>query len=481
MRSPFPDGELVDAAEIGAVDAQSVRVWVRQPDKATVEARLEVEGRPPVTATTSLTDATDWTGAIHLRLPEPAPDRPFVCTVGASRLTGRLAPAAEARRGFAFGFGSCHRPYAATDDHITLRPVAGIYPAMVRDLRRHDARFVILGGDQVYSDELPPISVRDKLPGDAEHPPPLDVAVAAYRRVSRGFLGQAGFRALRESFPTYCIWDDHDIFNNWGSRLEKSSLDRRLFQAAARAYCEYQNQRNPEGGINPPPYHYTFRHGTAGFLVLDVRGARDYEHGQLLGAKQWADVQAYLHGPDAATVETLFVVSTIPIVHVARWMALLFDRAPGKGGDQVRDRWCSSAFIDSRDAVLGELFAWQAGAPTRQVIVLSGDIHAANGVTIRQRRGRGIIHQFTSSAFTSPHTPSQQILNMIAARGTNLFEPRFRFKRQFLAFANNFSVVQVNPLPGGGHRVTLTIRGWRSRSRTVSTAARLVCMPSNTR
>ena len=209
-----------------------------------------------------------------------------------------------------------------------------------------------------------------------------------------------------------------------------------------------------------------------------MRGARDFEHGQLLGEKQWADVQAYLRGPDAATVETLFVVSTIPIVHVARWMALLFDRVPGKGGDQVRDRWCSSAFIDSRDAVLDALFAWQTGAPARQVIVLSGDIHAAGDFTIRPQRGRGIIYQFTSSTFTSPHTPSQQILNTIAARGTNLFEPRFRFKRQFLAFANNFSIVQVTPLPSGGHRVALTIRGWRSRSRTLSTAARLVCMPA---
>jgi hypothetical protein len=479
MCSPFPDGELIDAAELGAIDSQSVRVWVRRPGAALVEARLEVEGCPPLTGSTSLSEATDWTGTIDLRLAEPAPDRPFVCTAGASQFAGRLAPAAEARRGFTFGFGSCHRPYDATDDHIQLRPVAGIYPAMVRDLRRRNARFVILGGDQVYSDELPPISVRDKLPGDAEHPPPLDVAVAAYRRVSRGFLGQTGFRALREAFPTYCIWDDHDIFNNWGSRLEKSPLDRCLFEAAARAYCEYQHQRNPEGGIGPPPYHYTFRHGTAGFLVLDVRGARDYEHGQLLGEKQWADVQAYLRGPDAATVETLFVVSTIPIVHVARWMAVLFDRAPGKGGDQVRDRWCSSAFIDSRNAVLEALFAWQAAAPSRQVIILSGDIHAANGFTIRPRRGRGIIHQFTSSAFTSPHTHAQQILNTIAARGTNLFEPRFRFKRRFLAFANNFSVVQLTPLPSGGHRVALTVRGWRSGSRTVSTAARMVCMPAD--
>jgi hypothetical protein len=213
--------------------------------------------------------------------------------------------------------------------------------------------------------------------------------------------------------------------------------------------------------------------------VLDVRGARDYEHGQLLGAEQWAAAQAYLHGPDAATLQTMFVVSSIPVVHVARWMAKLFDRAPGKGGDQVRDRWCSSAFVQNRDALLDELFVWQTGAPRRQAIVLSGDIHAANGFTIRRRRGRGVIRQFTSSALTSPHTPMQQFLNTIATRGSNLFEPRFRFERHFLAFANNFGVVRVDPLSDGGHRVALTIRAWRPRSRSLRTAARLVCTPED--
>jgi hypothetical protein len=45
MRSgtdPFPDGELADAAVLGAVDDRSVRVWARQPGRQSC-ARREPE------------------------------------------------------------------------------------------------------------------------------------------------------------------------------------------------------------------------------------------------------------------------------------------------------------------------------------------------------------------------------------------------------------------------------------------------------
>ena len=479
VTSAFPDGELHDAAEVGAVDSQSVRLWVRQPGARTVSARLEVEGEQPVTAQIPLSAETDWTGVITFTLPRPAPSRRFVCTLGEERRTGRLAPAPETHTGLTFGFGSCHRPFKVLGDRIALNEAAGIYRAIAEDLRGEDAAFMLYAGDQVYSDELAPISIRDKLPGDAEHPPPLDVAVASYRRVSRGFLGHAGLRALREAFPSYFIWDDHDIFNNWGSRREKSPMDLCLFEAAGRVYCEYQHQRNPGGAIASPPYHYTFRHGDIGFLVLDVRGARDLEHGQLLGLRQWQAIRDFLSGAEASTITTLFVVTTVPVVHVARWMARLFEILPGKYGDQARDRWCSTGFVASRDALLAALLRWQKKGARRQVFLLSGDVHAASAFTIRPRRSGGVIRQLTSSAFSTPHSRGQQLANRLAVRGTNLFERRFRFRRHLLVFPNNYGLVRILPLAAGGHRVSFSVRAWVPEQGRLRTAARLVSAPKS--
>ena len=478
MPASFPDGDLDQVAELGAIDDRSVRVWLRDTTAQTVPLRLVVEGHAAIEADLRLSAETDWTGAQTLTLPEPAPCAPFTLTAGSQQLSGRLAPSPTAHTALTFGFGSCNRPFLpAPDERIIISPAAGLYPAMLADLQRRNANFLLLAGDQVYSDELDPVSVRNGLDGDAQHPPPFAEALAAYRRVSRGFLGEHGFRALRAAFPTYCIWDDHDIFNCWGSRLKKTPLDRRLFEAASRAYGEYQHTRNPNSVIGPPPYNYSFRWGDIGFLVLDLRGARDWEHGRLLGQEQWQAVRAYLAGDDAATVQTLFVVASIPVAHVSRWVAKLFDRVPGRNGAAVRDRWCSAQFIASRDELLGDLFAWQTARPERQAIFLSGDVHCASAFTIRQRRGRGVIQQFTSSALTTPDPWTARTVNRVAVRLPNLFEPRFAFQRRLLSFLNNFGVVEVVPLDDGGHRVSFTVRAWHPDKHRLVTAGRMVTTP----
>lgn len=477
MAPVFPDGEVEDAAELGAVDDRSVRVWIRRPGVETASARLEVEGCAPAEGMTRLSADTDWTGVIDLSLAEPAPDRPFVCTVDGRRLTGRLAPEPGRSASFTFAFGSCHQPFAIGQrGRLRVTPAAGIYPAMRADLGRTAARFLLLLGDQFYSDALAPLSVRT-LFDEQGAPPPLTEALAAYRRICRGFFGEAGMRAVREAVPTYCMWDDHDIFQDWGSLVDVSPVDRRLFEAAAQVYCEYQHGRNPGGAIGPPPYPYAFRSGDAGFLMLDLRGARDYQHERLLGGAQWAAVHDYLHGDDARTLQTLFIGATIPIAHVSRWLVHLFEHLPGNAGHEVRDRWCSEGFVASRDALLEELFAWQTAAPHRQVILLSGDVHAAGAFTIRRRRGPGVVQQFTSSAFTSPLTRVEALLNVVATRAPNLFEPGLRIDRRLLILENNYGLVQVAPQPEGGHRVRLTVRAWDRHNRALRTAGQVVSQP----
>ncbi|MBX6341714.1 MAG: alkaline phosphatase family protein, partial [Thermomicrobiaceae bacterium] len=353
-----------------------------------------------------------------------------------------------------------------------------LYPAMVADLEAADAAFVLLVGDQVYADGLAPVSVRRELRRSGEREPSFYAALEAYRRVYRGYLGQAGFRALRERFPTCCMWDDHDIFNNWGSLLEETPLDRLMFAAACRAFVEYQHPRNPADPRVGPTFHFTFAWGDVGFLVLDLRGARDYESGHLLGRAQWEEVRRFLAGEAARSLQTLFVVSSVPLAHTARWVARLFSRLHERAANSVRDRWSSDAFVGARDALLDALLAWRAAAPGRQVIALSGDIHEASAWTIRPRRGPGAIEQFTSSALTNVPPRKQVALNWAVGLAPNLLEPRFRFERHFLRPENNFGLVQVTPLDGPGHRVDLQVRGWDPERRALRTVAHRVCLPA---
>jgi hypothetical protein len=424
-----------------------------------------------VTETLTLSAERDWTGAVDLTLPEPAPGESFTVHAGDRILRAQFAPAHGDNTAFTFAFGSCHYPFAVDEtDMVRLRGSTRIYPALRDDLLAADARFLLLVGDQLYADSVPPISVRDELPGDADNPPPLDLLVAAYRKITRGFFAERGFRSVREALPTLCMWDDHDIFNNWGSLKTESALDGRLFDAAARAFSEYQDARNPGGGNRMPPFDFFYRYGTAGFLVLDYRGARSYAEGTLFGRAQWSRFLDFLRSDEANQLQTLFVVTSVPVAHASRWLATVLEWLPGHYGDAVRDRWVASAFRESRDEFLDALFAWQDAVPHRQVCLLSGDIHEAEASTI-QRRGRpGAIWQFTSSAFTSPPSTQLHRFNWMATRFPNLFEPRFQFDRRFLLPRNNAGIVRLELRAEGGHDIRYTVRAWDPRRRRLFSA-----------
>jgi phosphodiesterase/alkaline phosphatase D-like protein len=476
--SRFPDGDLGAAAELGAITDRSARVWVRQPGAEGIALRIEVEGRREIETVVSLSAERDWTGAAELTLPEPAPNARFVVNAGERRLVGRFAPSPGEHAGFAFAFGSCHYPFEVDDAGIPrLRRAARIYPALREELLAEEARFLLLIGDQLYADAVPPLSVRDELPGGPDDPPRLELLTAAYRRITGGYFAERGFRALREALPTQCIWDDHDIFNNWGSLKRETPLDARLFEAASRVFAEYQDGRNPGGG-DRPPFDFAFGFGTAAFIVLDLRGARSYAEGTLLGRAQWQRFFERMASEEVQGAHTLFVVSSVPVAHASRWLALLFERLPGDYGEAVRDRWVASKHLESRDALLDALFAWQEAQSERQVVLLSGDIHEADAVAIRRRGRPGTIWQFTGSAFTSPPSTKLHRFNWVATRAPNLFESRFRFERRFLLPVNNAGLVRLTARPEGGHEIRFAVRAWDAERERLFTAGEVTIMPN---
>jgi phosphodiesterase/alkaline phosphatase D-like protein len=478
MRLDFPDGELERAIEVGAVDAWSVRVWLRCPGGDDVSVTLMVDGSAPVMQRVSTSAETDWTGAATLSLPDPAPDMPFRVCVDERELAGRLAPLPGTSAALTFGVGSCHMPFAQRDGVVRVSEHArAIYPAMRDEMGAADACLLLLLGDQIYADYLDGMSVRDDLTDDADEPPPFEVTLDTYRRLYRGFFNERGFRALREAFPTLCMWDDHDIFDNWGSTAVKTPLDRQLFAAACRAYGEYQHQRNPGGGIGAPPYGFAHMHGDIGFLVLDVRGVRSAEDGTMIGAQQWDWMLDWLHGDAAATVRTLFVVCSVPVAHVARWFTTATGWLPARFSGSVRDRWLGRAFVASRDAFLNALFDWEEAGERRQVLLLSGDVHCAGAYTIRRAGTHGSIRQLISSAMTTPLSPKQMAFNHVVPLLPNLLEPEYRFKTHFVSTTNNFGIVRVEPHPDGGHQVQFTVRAWQPRTRRLRTAGVLVSAP----
>lgn len=469
---------LDEAAELGAVSDVGVRVWLRMPGVERVAVRLEVvDDGGAVAADACAGPDTDWTTAVELRLPEPRPGASFVVTVGAPlerTLRGRLAPRTGAPASFAFAFGSCNLAFRERRGRVEPSPAAGIYDAMAADLESADARFALWIGDQVYADGCDSLSVDALLARDAHDADPAmrdRRLLDAYRRVTRCYLGVPGFAALRRRWPSLCMWDDHEILDDWGAHVVDGEHDRERLRAASRAYAEYQHARNPGGGSGAvPPFAWRFAYGDCGFVALDMRGRRDLARRQALGEEQWRDLEAWLAGDEAKRVATLFVVLVMPVAHAARWFVRALEHLPVRFASAVRDRWCSSFFTAERDRLLAALRAWRREHSHRQVVLLSGDVHAASAFTLRERDGGGVIHQLTSSALASPIGPFARLLSRIATRGGSLLEPDLAVERHVECFANNFGLVQVDARPDGGHVVRFRIRAFDPRRRALRTA-----------
>ena len=479
MRFPFPEGELGASAALGAITDRSVRIWLRDPEGGSKDAVLSLEGEMAARVTLQPSADHDWIATAELTLDRPAPNAPFAVQLPekpAMIRRGRLAPAPGSRVAFSFAFGSCHQPFEKRRrGQLVLHPGVGIYPAMARVLRAQAARFLILLGDQIYSDAVRPIRTNLKRKaGSISDAEILDV----YRHIYRGYFNEAGFRALLEEWPACFIWDDHDIFQGWGSRLRVDAFDRRLFRAAEQSYREYQHLRNPGAGLDDPaPHHYSFWFGDTGFFVFDLRGVRDYPTGVLLGERQRRDFQRFLAEAGERGAATLFIVASVPIVHFARGLVRLTERIPGSTGSGVRDRWSTTPFDGDRQLVLESLFDWQAAHSDRQVIVLSGDVHAGARFRIRRRDGPGTILQWTSSSLSSPVHLKLRLINWMGTRLPLWGERRYRIDRQALIFHNNFGLVDVIPLESGGHQVHLTLYAYQPQNQTLHAGDRAVGRP----
>ena len=467
IKFAFPDGEMERWLVLGAATAGNVRAWVRAPGETTVPVRLVVDGQPAVSGSATIYPDADHTGTIDLAVPPEFANRQATVEAAGFTRALHLAPAEDAREPFAFWFGSCNQPFDSDSDYrMSDSPRSGIYRVAKRAAEAKGVRFGILAGDQMYADEMPFIDIREWA---AQHPDVSDAALLdSYRQLYRGYFNQPGIRGLQEAFPSFLIWDDHEIFNSWGSALEVSDLDERVRRAAFQAYKEYQHSRNPGGSIlDVPPFHYSFWYASVGFFVFDLRGERDYREERVIGELQWKAFDAFLAEAEARNVETVFIVTSIPVVHFSPAIVRLLDRLPGHDGDNARDRWDAGANCEARDRILEAIFDWQAARPTRNVLVLSGDVHAGAAFTVSRKGPRsGQFAQWTASALSSPGGVAHDFANRLATLPVNFGKSDRTAKRHGIEPDNNVGIVELAPRERGpGHSVSLSIYGYDPKRR----------------
>ena len=218
---------------VGAVSDRRARLWLRTeaPGPFTVEMWSSQAGARVASLADRRQPADD--GTMAFTVPDDVPAlgpvapsaehgyRITVSQTGDLVGEGRFetAPSEEARDSsgagsFAFAFMSCHQPFLP-DGSVhpdSARMLAALEPA----LEARGVKYVLLIGDQIYADAP---KGRRLLRADSERPL-LGMSVedirSRYQQRYRRFWAFPEIRRLQARWPAWCMWDDHEIADDWG-------------------------------------------------------------------------------------------------------------------------------------------------------------------------------------------------------------------------------------------------------------------------
>ncbi len=397
-------------------------------------------------------------------------DRPY---------TFRTLPDTE--QSLSFGFYTCHMPYVQSIFGNTNLVNMEMWECLDQTLQRHaeeDLRFLIAGGDQVYVDGVGTLDIWKYLnkvmyKEDGEVYPSKEAMISWYRDIYRGYWGFPTVREVFSCYPTYMMWDDHELGDGWGSFIldrdaGKDELDEifpqrkaknlrradcfklldRMREAAVQVYMEYQHSHNP-----PTPdagqFDYAISHDSTAIYFLDSRGYRDINRSRnrILGTKQLKRFLQWLQDLDPRQTRYLFIVSTVPLMHMS---SVVVNASEGVMADlsdlqdDLRDSWEHKLHNSERKKLVRALF--DVANRGIKVSILSGDVHASAVFRMVDQQSEAVIYQLTSSAITynKPRFLGWILGEIVPDKGES--KDGYEFERLGLYTDSNFCMLRVDPV-----------------------------------
>lgn len=339
----------------------------------------------------------------------------FAFTVPAAAQTPRMAFTS------CNGFSSLKLLKSVADKNALWKVMAGRHAAAPYHL-------LLMGGDQVYADEMwetvEPLKRWSELPADRALRASFNAALAAkvrdfYFDLYPRRWSQPEIRAMLASVPTLMMWDDHDIFDGWGSyppERQGCPVFQGIFALAREHFRLFQRQ---EDGAAPPPgalfpegaFTVGCTFGDLALLALDLRSERTVE--QVLSPAHWQAVYAWIDSLTGANrCRHLLVMSSIPVVHPGFGLVeSCLGAMPGQQEieDDLRDHWCSRPHRAERLRLIHRLLAFGEREGSR-VTIVSGDVHVGALGILQSTRSPAdgnamVINQLTSSGIVHPAPP----------------------------------------------------------------------------
>jgi len=353
---------------------------------------------------------------------------------------------------------------------------------------------LLQGGDQLYADQIwhdvPALAAWKRLPWWRRRKAGFSAATAEavaddYFERYWWLWSQPQLAPVLATIPSLMMWDDHDIFDGWGSwapKWQQCPVFQGMWTAAREHFALFQLGARPDalpagfsdrGGGH---FGWAYRIGDVGIVAPDLRSERS--RNRVMGDAGWNSFTAALEGVKGC--RHVLLLSSMPLVTCdLRALERLFNFLPGHQTwqDDLVDQWPSRAHGVEWTRLLRALAAFSK-ATGACVTSLSGEVHLGALGLIESRGTR--IYQLISSGIVHPPPPAMavKVLEWIGARRTPLAPdltarllPLPGHDRRFLR-ARNWLELEVSP----GDGLTAT---WHSEGR--GAPIRLSISPANDR
>ncbi len=330
---------------------------------------------------------------------------------------------------------------------------------------------LVLLGDQVYADELPPDTaafIRSRRKGDGAS---LDEVAdfEEYTRLYRESWSNPELRWLLSTVPSTMVFDDHEVHDDWNisdawiEEMRAKHWWHERVTSAFMAYYLYQHL----GNLSPPElaeesllrdlqgdddggprlrlrarrwdedrassrWTYYRDFGRSRLLVLDSRAARIVVEGrrQMMAQDEWDWIVEHTQG----TFDHLVVATSLPVFlphgihHLEAWNEAICDGAWGslakRLGERLRravdlEHW--AAYQLSFRRLVGLLCSVSLdGGPPASITILGGDVHLTYIADVDLGAGCGSsrVRQVVCSPFRNPLTArDRRVVKTTGSRG----------------------------------------------------------------
>ena len=284
---------------------------------------------------------------------------------------------------------------------------------------------LIMGGDQVYADELwskvkeleewSRLNMNDKIKRKATKAMIRNLDTF-YESLYIKKWSDEQMSLCLASIPTVMMWDDHDIFDGWGS-YPQELLDCDVYQnifKTAKKYFEIFQIRSLKNQtlLTKDRTHFSFALKFRNYHILGLDNRTQRSIYQVMGNDQWKDLNTYLD--ENILNDNLLVLSAVPVVY--RDFSLTenlvdFTSWQEELTDDLKDHWRAKEHQGERMRLIMRLFMniekRKVSKRNTRTVILSGDVHVGSLGVINDHKNQNKIHQVVSSGIV--HTPPSYV------------------------------------------------------------------------